>query len=45
MMMAMITRCKIKRVMQVALSYNNEKTTLTMTKIIRRRGGGGGGGG
>jgi hypothetical protein len=39
MMMATITRCKIKRVMQVALSYNNEKTTMTMTKIIRRRGG------
>lgn len=31
-----ITRCKIKRVMQVALSYNNVKTKTTMTKIIRR---------
>jgi hypothetical protein len=39
MMMAMITRCKMKRVMQVALSYINEKTKMTMTKIIRRRGG------
>jgi hypothetical protein len=39
MMMAMITRWKIKRVMQVAPSYNNEKTKMTMIKIIRRRGG------